>query len=191
MVTMDRRMALTALAASLPGLTWLAGCAGLGEARKLTLSQADLQRWIERQFPLQRRLLEVIDLQVARPALRLLPERNRIAADLDLVASERLTGRTARGTLALEGALRYEPSDASIRLAQVQVQEVRLDLGSGPLSPSSARIGTLLTERLLDGLVLYRADAQRAQRLQQAGITAAEITVTARGVEIRFAEPGS
>ena len=183
-------MALTALAASLPGVTWLAGCAGLGEARKLTLSQADLQRWIERQFPLQRRVLEVIDIQVARPALRLLPERNRIATDLDLAASERLTGRTARGSLTLDGALRYEPSDASIRLAQVQVQEVKLDLGSGPLSPSSARIGTLLAERLLDDLVLYRADAQRALRLQRAGLTAAEITVTAQGVEMRFAEPG-
>ena len=63
----------------------LAGCAGLSGPRNVTLSQADLQSLVERQFPLQRRLLEVIDVNVARPSLRLLPERNRIGTDLDLV----------------------------------------------------------------------------------------------------------
>jgi hypothetical protein len=118
-----------------------------------------------------------------------LPERNRIATDLDLVASERLSGRSVRGNLALEYALRYEPSDATVRLTQVRVQEAKLDMGGGPLSPSSARVGALLAERLLDDFVLYRADAERLRLLQRANITAAEIAVTARGVEVRFAEP--
>ncbi|MDP1692904.1 MAG: hypothetical protein Q8L49_13305 [Burkholderiaceae bacterium] len=186
---MNRRIATTTLAATLIAPLWLAGCAGFGGLRNVTLSQADLQSLIERQFPHQRRVLELIDINVARPTLRLVPERNRIATDLDLVASERLTGRTLRGSLALDYALRYEPSDASVRLAQVHVQDARIDLGSGPLSPSSARVGALLAERLLDDFVLYRADAQRLQLIQRLGITAAEIAVTSRGVEVRFAEP--
>ena len=183
---MNRRIALAPWAAAclLPAL--LVGCASLSGPRNVTLTQADLQSLIERQFPHQRRVLEVIEINVARPTLRLLPERNRIATDLDLVASERLSGRSVRGILALDYALRYEPSDASVRLTQVRVQDAKLELGGGPLSPSSARVGALLAERLLDDFVLYRADAERLKLIQRANITAAEIAVTARGVEIRF-----
>jgi len=46
-----------------------------------------------------------------------------------------------------------------------------------------------LAHHLLDDLVLYRADPERLKRLQQAGITVAEIVITAGGVEMRFAEP--
>jgi hypothetical protein len=186
---MNRRFAVLSLAALLIESAALSGCAGLGGPRNVTLSQADLQSLIEGQFPHQRRVLEVIDINVARPTLRLLPERNRIATDLDLAASERLTGRTARGSLALDYALRYEPTDASVRLSQVRVQEVRLDLGNGPLSSSGARVGALLAERLLDDFVVYRADPQRLKLIQRLGITAADIAVTSRGIELRFAEP--
>ena len=148
-----------------------------------------MQSLVERQFPRQQRLFDVIDITVARPTLRLLPERNRIATDLDLVATERLSGRTARGSLALDYALRYEPSDASLRLSRVHVTDVQLELGSGPLSPSAARLGAALAERLLDDFVLYRADNQRLQQLQRAGVTATEIVVTTGGIELRFAEP--
>lgn len=169
--------------------TWLAGCAGLGGPRNVSLSLAELQNLVDRQFPHQRRVLEVVDINVARPTLRLLPERNRIGTDLDLAASERLSGRAVRGSLSLDYALRYEPSDASVRLSQVRVQEARLDMGNGPLSPSGARIGALLAERLLDDFAIYRADPERLKAIQRLGITAADIVVTARGVDIRFAEP--
>jgi hypothetical protein len=186
---MKHRSVRVALAAWLLLALGLAGCAGLGGLRNVMLSQEQLQLQIDRQFPRQQRLLEVIDVNIARPALRLLPERNRIETDLDLSATERLSGRTVRGSLALDYALRFEPSDASVRLAQVRVQDAKLDLGSGPLSPSSARIGALLAERLLDDFVLYRPDAERLQLIQRLGVTAADIVVTSRGVEIRFAEP--
>ncbi len=186
---MRRRSATAALVATLTALASLAGCTGLGGPRNVSLSQAQLQAQIDRQFPRQQRLLELIDVNVARPTLRLLPERNRIATDLDLSATERLSGRTVRGSLALDYALRYEPSDASVRLSQVRVQNAMLDLGHGPLSPSSARVGALLAERLLDDFVLYRADAKRLELLQRAGITTADIVVMSRGVEVRFAEP--
>lgn len=160
----------------------------MGGPRNVTLTHADLQRLVERQFPHQRRLLELVDVTVARPTLRLLPGRNRVGTELDLSATERLSGRTVRGSLALDYALRYEPSDASVRMSQVQVQDARLDLGSGPLSPSGARVGALLAERMLDDFVLYRADARLFELLQRAGVASADVAVTARGVEIRFAD---
>jgi hypothetical protein len=186
---MKRRLA-TAVAAMIFGFAAvLAGCAGWGLPRTVTLSQERMQSLVERQFPRQQRLFDVIDLTVDRPTLRLLPERNHIATYLDLTATDRLSGRTARGSLALDYALRYEASDASVRLSQVQVTNVQLELGSGPLSPSAARLGAVLAERLLDDFVLYRADAERLQQLQRAGVTVAEIAVTVGGIELRFAQP--
>jgi hypothetical protein len=186
---MTRRLATALAAVTFIVAAGLAGCASWVVPRNVLLSQEKLQSIVERQFPRQLRLFEIIDINVARPMLRLLPERNRIATDLDLVATERLSGRTARGTLALDYALRFEPSDASLRLSQVRVQDVKLDLGSGPLAPEGARLGALLAERLLDDFVLYRADAERLRQLQRAGVTAAEIVVTGRGVELRSTEP--
>lgn len=183
---MHPRYRPAALAALLLSPLWLAGCAGLGGPRSVSLSLEQLQAQLERQFPRQQRLLEVIDLTIARPNLRLLPERNRVATDLDLSATERLSGRVVRGSLSLEHGLRYEPSDGSVRLAQVRVQDTRLDLGSGPLSPSAARVGSLLAERLLDDFAVYRVDAERLRLIQTLGITAADIAVTARSIDIRF-----
>jgi len=77
----------------------------------------------------------------------------------------------------------------NVSLSQVRVQEARLDLGNGPLSPSGARVGALLAERLLDDFVLYRAEPQRLELLQRAGATTAEIVVTPRGVDVRFGAP--
>ncbi len=184
---MSRRLALAAVTVAV--VAGPVGCAGWGRPRAVVLSRERLQDIVERQFPRQQRLFELIDITVARPALRLLPDRNRIATDLDLVATERLSGRTAQGTLALDYALRYEPSDASLRLSQVRVQHVSLELGSGSLSPEGARLGAMLAERLLDDFMLYRADAERLKQLQRAGVTAAEIVVTSDGIELRFAEP--
>jgi hypothetical protein len=186
---MNRRFAATASAAAMFVLPWLAACVGFIAPRNVTLSQERLQSAVDRQFPLQRRLLEVIDLTIDRPVLRLLPELNRIGTDLDLSATERLSGRVVRGSLALDYALRYEPSDASVRVSQVRVRDAKLDFGSGPLSPSAARVAALLAERLLDDVALYRADPERLQQLQRLGIVSAEIAVTPLGVELRFAPP--
>lgn len=183
---LSRRGALVAGSASLLGVA-LAGCASLGP-RNLTLSQADLQALIERQFPRERRVLEVVDLSLARPVVRLLPERNRIATELELSAIERLSGRTLGGRLALDHGLRYEPSDATVRLAQVKVSELTLDVGGTPLSAQAARLSGALAERVLDDFVIYRLNDERREALKRAGLERADFVVTGRGIELRFVE---
>lgn len=183
---LSRRSALMTGLASLLALG-LVGCASLGP-RNLTLSQADLQTLIERQFPRERRVLEVVDLSLARPVVRLLPERNRIATELELSAVERLSGRTLGGRLALDHGLRYEPSDATVRLAQVKVSELTLDVGGTPLSAQAARFGGALAERVLDDFVIYRLNDERREALKRAGLERADFVVTGRGIELRFVE---
>lgn len=176
------------LLAAMLGLLLAAGCAGLG-SQNMTLSQADLQRLLDRQFPREQRLFELLDVKMTRPVVQLVPERNRIVTALDLSAVERLSGKAVRGSFALEHGLRYEPSDATLRLANVRVNDLTLDVGGTALQGQAARIGSLLAERALDDVVIHRVADDKRDALRRAGVQGAEIAVTPRGIELRFTEP--
>lgn len=208
-----RALALTGAAGL--GLAALGGCAGLGGPTVITLGETELLGLMNRAFPMQRRVLEVLDVQLSAPRLRLLPERNRMAVDLVLRTQERLLGAAALGQLAFDGALRYEPQEASVRLTQVRVQQLSfagtqaLPVGSagtmgavGPLgaqgsaaaaTPSAPvpaylqRLGAALAERALEDLAIYRVSAERQVSLRQLGLEPGAVTVTSRGVEITLA----
>jgi hypothetical protein len=172
----------------LPGLLALgaaAGCASF-DPRHVTLSQSELQSLLERQFPRQQRVMELLDVSLTKPSLRLVPERNRIATALDLAATERLSGRSLRGSLAIEHALRFEPSDGTVRLANVKVDAIQLELAGTPLSGQAARLGGLLAERLLDDFVIYRVGDDKRAVLSRAGVNNADVAVTSNGVELKF-----
>ncbi len=182
----SRRAALLSLVL-VAALALVAGCASIG-SRNMTLSQADLQSRIERQFPRERRLFEVFDITVAKPLVRLVPERNRISTEMELVAIERLSGRALRGNLSLDHALRFEPSDATVRLTNVKVNEMRLEVGGTALQGQLARLSALVTERLLDDLVIYRVSDEKREALRALGMQGAEVAITPRGVEVRFSD---
>ena len=211
---MNRRLALTALTAVAAPLGLLVACTGLTGPTVITLTEAELAALIARSFPITRRVLEVIDVQMLAPRLRLLPAQNRLAVDLTVASQERLFGKTGRGQLVFVSALRFEPSDASVRLTQVRVQQLNLDMGSAllegvvaavapgyppdaaaatptspppPLSGAGARIGTALAERALEDLSIYRVPAERLASLRQLGLQPGAVTITARGVEITLA----
>ncbi len=162
----------------------LAGCVGYGGPRTITLSAADLQRLVDRQFPLERRFLEVLDVSVSAPRMRLLPERRRLGTELDVAVRDKLFGGRWQGHLALDSALRYEPRDQSLRLQQVRVDAFNLDNGGGPLPAQAERVAALLAERVLDDMVVYRLPPERLADLQRHGLVPSAVEVTARGLEV-------
>ena len=112
------------LMAGLAGATgWgLAGCSLFAGPRVITLGEADLAERVNRLFPQTRRLREVLEIELSTPQLRRLPESNRLALSLWVRSRERLLGSAGHGQLAFDGALRWAPQDASLRLTQVRVQ---------------------------------------------------------------------
>jgi hypothetical protein len=163
----------------------LAACANL-DPRHVTLSAGEVQSLVERRFPRQQRVMELLDVNLTNPVVRLVPERNRLATSMDLQASERLSGRVLRGSLALDHGLRFEPSDATVRLANVRVEEMKLELAGTPLSGQAARLAALLAERVLDDFVIYRVNDERRQTMARLGVNNADVAVTSRGIELRF-----
>jgi hypothetical protein len=189
---MNRRLWMwTAAAAALVGV---AGCQQIAKEtmRSITLSQGELQGLLDRQFPQTRRVYEIFDVRMSQPKVRLLPgvgaDRGRLGTDLALEASERITGRRAGGNLSLDYGLRYEPSDGTVRLTNVRVNDAKLELGSQVLSGQTARLGGLLAERLLDDFEVYRFPAERLNALKKFGFNTANIAVTSSGVEMKFKE---
>ena len=198
-----RRQLLQAALAGAAGLG-LAACGPLTGPRLITLGEAELADRVGRLFPQTRRLLELLDIELSAPRLRLLPESNRLALALWLRTRERLLGHAGHGQLVFDCALRWAQQDASLRLTQVRVQQLWFDHGAGPVtpppvpppvSPSGAvaprdatgappRLGPLLAEKVLDDLVIYRLGAEPQARLREAGLAPGAVTVTARGVEI-------
>lgn len=181
--TFTRRASLIKLTALCSLATTLVACGAL-DTRSVSFSESELQRLLERAFPLDRRLLEVLDVVIAAPRLRLIPERNRVVLELDVSARDRLFGGQWPGSLALESALRYEPTDQSLRLAQVRVLQFAFNSGGSPLRPQVERLGTVLTERVLEGFSVYRLPPEKAAVLQRAGMAPGAVNISARGVEI-------
>jgi len=178
-----------------PRRRWLAaaallaigGCASL-YPRSMTLSEADLASLMAKHFPTTQRVAEIAEVTVSSPRVWLIPDRNRLGASFDLNAGDRLFRRSVQGKLALDCALRFEPSDDSIRLAQVRVQQ--LDLDNAAFAGASLpvqRLGALVAERMLEDMPIYRLKPEQAQRLHGSGLKPA-IAVTSAGVQLTLAD---
>jgi hypothetical protein len=164
----------------------LSGCAGLVDPSKITLSPRELDQWLDSRFPLDRRVLEVFDVTLSRPRLRLQPERDRLGTVLDVDVRERLLGGRWQGRIDFDAALRWEPRDRSIRLAQVRVQDFTLDRARDGARSEAERLGGAVVERVIEDLPIYALEAQRAERMRVAGLSPQAVHVTERGVEITF-----
>lgn len=178
---MKRRLLLPALLGT--GFA-LAGCASLLGPQTVHFDLAELDQRLARRFPLERRLLEVLEVTLSRPQLRLLPDRQRLAVELALAGRDRLFGSRFQGRLALETALRYEAADQSLRLAEVTV--TALSLGEVGLPPrlDGQRLGPALAALLLEDSVLFRLTPEQLARARRLGLQPQAVQVVAQGIDI-------
>jgi hypothetical protein len=103
------------------------GCGGFGP-RTVELPQARLQELVARHFPVDKRLLDVIDLTLDSPRVGLQPEANRISVEVALRANGGGPIQTRlSGSLLVSEGLRFEPSDNTVRLVDVQVERFVID----------------------------------------------------------------
>ena len=174
---------LAALATGLAALA-LAGCAALVGTHDVDIGESQLTLLLARQFPMDRKVLEVIDLEIANPQIHLLPQSNRIATELDVSALDRLFGNSAQGHVSLDYGLRFQASDHTIRMTQVRVRELKLASGSSSLRGASQRLGGLVAENALENLVLYRMKPSQADEMDRLNLVASPITVTPQGLHM-------
>ena len=178
------RISATAGALCAGVLALLSGCAGLIGTHDVDISESQLTLLMARQFPMERKVMEVIDLNITNPVLTLIPQANRVGTELDVTAVDRLFGSAAMGHVKLDYGLRFQPSDHTIRMTQVRVRELTLSSGSNELRGAAQRIGGLVAENALENLVLYRMKPAQADEMDRLNLVASPITVTPQGLHM-------
>ena len=165
-------------------LAAISGCTSLLARHDVDISESQLGVLMARQFPMERKVAEVIDLSVTNPVLTLLPAGNRVGTELDVAAVDRLFGSAAMGHVKLDYGLRFQPSDHTIRMTEVRVRELTLSSGSSNLRGGAQRIGGLVAENALNDLVVYRMKPAQADEMDRLDLVASPITVTPQGLHM-------
>jgi len=161
----------------------LAGCSA--GPRTVELSQARLQELVARHFPVDKRLLDVIDLTLDSPRVGLQPEANRISVEVALRANGGGPIQTRlSGSLLVSEGLRFEPSDNTVRLVDVQVERFVIDGLPASWQRQLDRLGKPLARGLLEDQVLYTLRPKDVAGLEGRGLRPGDLRVTASGVEI-------
>ena len=167
----------------------LSGCALPAPGpRTLEISEARLVERIAVQFPVQRRFMDVFELSLDTPRVRLMPEENRLGTELDYVLGTvgRPASRAVRGKLALSYGLRIDTRDQTVRLHEVRVENFDVPGMPPPIGQHASRMGGMVAEDLLRDLVVYRIRPEDLQSVGRRGYTPGELTVVPGGLQLRL-----
>ncbi len=145
----------------------LGGCASLIGPRQLELPLTRLQEGLERRFPLKNRIMTLLDIELSHPRLALAPDDARVSLALDVVMAPPFLSQAWRGSVLLSGRLQLDPGRNAVFLSDARVDQVQID-GSDPARERQlAGVATLVVDKLLRDVPLYRF---RAEDLRYAGV---------------------
>ena len=166
----------------------LTGCSALQPGpRTVHISEKKLMEAIARQFPRSNRYLELFDVTLDTPRLRLMPVENRIGTQLDFTVGMPLVEtRTQRGTLSLNYGLRLEPSDNTVRLTDVRLENMLLPDMAPAHAARFKRLGGALVEGLLPDLVVHRLKPQDLEAVGRRGYQPGALRVVPGGLELQL-----
>jgi hypothetical protein len=179
-----RRMFRGALAALLTS-TVLMGCTTVTQMlapRTVEISRDELLSKLSQQFPMRNTVLDLFDVTCATPRLTLQPEANRVLADVDLAAQDKIFSRNYQGSLWLSFGLRFEPRDQTIRLQNVTIDKVNIKGLPGQYERYLTRFGSWLSEDRLQNYVVHRFSAEDLRMADKHGLTVTDIKITVKGL---------
>ncbi|MFD2451090.1 hypothetical protein [Ideonella paludis] len=166
----------------------LGACASVLGPRRVVYSEDELAALLARRFPVDKRLMEWLDVEVSHPKVRLLPEDNRLELGLGVALRDRLFTTRLQGRLRLSTALAVRPEDRSLRMRQVKVHDWAVDgledAGRWPSRLQGQRLGGLLVERVLEDLSIYTFKDSDWQRLTDAGYAPPQVRIQPQGLEL-------
>lgn len=168
-------------------LLGLGGCQAFGPP-DLSVSRERLQQQLARQFPRQQRLLELLDVYLEVPQLDLQQAGpGRFGLRLPVQIRERLGGSLVDGVLGFTAQPRWDAAERGISLSQVRVTALELQRQSARPPAWLQQLGSVVAERLLEGLVVYRVEPQQLDQLRRWGWRPAGITIGADSLRVELA----
>lgn len=181
---MNRRRAFAQLITLALAAGILPGCAGVLGPRSVTISEEELTHHLAQRFPVERSLLDWIDLRLDTPRVVLRPDTNRVAVEMGFELRERLSRRSFPLRIGLDSALRYDAGVGAVVLSDVKVQRIGVAGLPEQVAPVVLQLGAPLAERLLEGMAIHRFTQQQLTSAAGHGLRPDAIRVTPRGVEM-------
>ena len=151
-----------------------------------TVSAAQLQRSVAVRFPLRYPVPGVLTLELQVPQLRLLPEQNRVSAEMAANAAGPALQRSHAGTFEISFALRYEASDRTLRAHQLRFNRLQFPTLQPGVVEMLSTYGPALAQQSLLEVVLHQLRPQDLALADVMGLQPGTITVTDAGLRIGF-----
>ena len=163
----------------------LGGCATLLGPRQVEVPIERLQQALASRFPFNNRMLELLDITVSNPRVSLQPETNRILTNLDASIAPPFMNRSYKGSFAISGNLRFDPSRSALVLGEPRVENLNIDGIDNRYAGQIGKIGSLLAEQVLKDMPLYTF---RPEDLRYGGTSymLSKITTRPNGLVVTF-----
>jgi hypothetical protein len=182
---MLRRCSLAALLLALLG--FLSACNTLATfmgSQTIHIKQAQLLSRLATQFPMKNQVLGLFDVTAMSPRLAMLADSNRVQAQVDISAQDRLFRKGYTGMVGLSFGLRYEPSDYSIRLKQVRIDQIKLNGLPAKYNDYLTQLGAWLAEDRLQDFMVHRLTPEQLSQAEKWGLSVTDVQVTATGLSV-------
>lgn len=140
----------------------LAGCASL-QQRNVTVTESELQQKISEQFVLPISVLQIFDIQLTNPVVRLDGASERLYAQLDTGMDNPLNGKPILGKLSISGKLRFDAAYNAIMLSDARVENVQMDGLDGRYNQLLTQLASKVGAELLNNTPLYTLKPQDLQ----------------------------
>lgn len=148
------------------------------------VSLDQMQQAVAQRFPRRYPVQGLLDLDLKTPRLHLLPQQNRLRAQMAVEAAGPALNRRHQGSFDVDFALRYEVLDRTVRAHQLRLSRLNFpSLQSGVVDMLNAYMPAL-AEQSLREVVLHQLQAQDLKTLDTMGMQPGAISVTANGLVI-------
>lgn len=158
---------------------------------RITVPLDLLQTEVARRFPVRYPVAGLVNLDLSAPRLGLLPQQNRLRADMPVSAAGPALGQPQTGSFTVDFALRYEHSDRSLRAHQLKVYRFRFPGLRAEAVELLNQYAPALAEQSLREVVLYQLPSQEATMADMLGLRPGRITVTDLGLQVELVNRAS
>lgn len=145
----------------------LSGCSTLSGPHQIDIPLEKLQAGLDRRFPMNNRLFELLDLRLSHPRLRLLPEADRVAIELEAYVAPPFMQQSFTGALTVSGRLYIDAARGAVLMAEPHVDRFTLSGIDPSRQQQLGGAANQLMDKLVRDIPVY---SFRMEDLRYAGI---------------------
>ena len=183
---LNRRSLLLVSAVSM-GLA-ATGCSGKSLPSSFSVSTAKLQSMLAQRFPKQYPVAGLLQIQLQTPHLTMLAERNAVNALHDAQLSGPAIKGSLTGQLNVDFALRYEPTDRTLRAHQIKLNSLQMDGLAPAMTEMLTTYAAALADQALGQVVLYQLQDKDLALVDAMNMEPGVITVTPDGLTVTMVQ---